>query len=210
MYQKPATPDASSSRGSGTAAQPAKVESLDTVPLDRSRHRINDFQCAKSERCARFFERDMPRLVKAAYSKVFIYENPNDRDQVWGSYTLSPAEIRYFDLTKSQQREVPGHLPVALARIGFLARDDRAPKKLGAGLLVDAARRVIRSDTMTAWGFILEPDGGPENAKLWGWYKDTMGFTPIIEEGKPSRSLYCPLRRLIPEEWKQRASADSN
>ena len=53
------------------------------------------------------------------------------------------------------------HFAVPVARIGFLARDDRAPAKLGAGLLVDAARRVLRSDIMAAWGFILEPEGGP-------------------------------------------------
>jgi hypothetical protein len=144
----------------------------------------------------------MSRLVRAAYTKVFVYESPQDRDQIWGYYTLSPAEIRFHALTKSQQREVPGHIPVVLARIGFLARDDRAPAKLGAGLLVDAARRVLRSDTLTAWGIILEPEDGPTNAKLWGWYKDKMGFTPIKnEEGVETGSMYCPLKRLIPEEW---------
>ena len=144
----------------------------------------------------------MPRLGRAAYTKVFVYENPKDRAQIWGYYTLSPAEIRFGDLTKSQQREVPGHIPVVLARIGFLARDDRAPATLGAGLLVDAARRVLRSDTMTAWGIILEPEGRSANAKLWGWYKDKMGFTPIKnEQGMETGSMYCPLKRLIPEEW---------
>jgi hypothetical protein len=148
----------------------------------------------------------MRRLIKPGYTKAFIYENPADRDQIWGYYTLSPASIRFTDLTKSQQREVPGSIPVPVARIGFLARDDRAPQSLGAGLLVDAARRLLRSDTMTAWGIILEPDGGPANAKLWGWYKDKMGFTPIAneEEGKDPRSMYCPLKRLIPEEWAAR------
>jgi hypothetical protein len=148
----------------------------------------------------------MPRLVRANYTKVFVRENPDDRDQIWGYYTLSPASIRYNDLTRSQQRQVPGSIPVAVARIGFLARDDRAPAKLGAGLLVDAARRVLRSDGMPAWGIILEPEGGSANAPLWGWYKDKMGFTPIKnEQGLESGSMYCPLRQLIPEEWAHRS-----
>jgi hypothetical protein len=109
----------------------------------------------------------MTRLVRAGYTRVFVYENPDDRDQIW-DYTLSTAEVRHMDLTGSQQRKVPGSIPVPCARIGFLARDDKAPAKLGAGLLVDAARRVLRSDAMTAWGIILEPEGGPANAKLWG------------------------------------------
>jgi hypothetical protein len=107
----------------------------------------------------------MTRLVRAGYTRVFVYENPDDRDQIW-DYTLSTAEVRHMDLTGSQQRKVPGSIPVPCARIGFLARDDKAPAKLGAGLLVDAARRVLRSDAMTAWGIILEPEGGPANAKL--------------------------------------------
>ena len=148
----------------------------------------------------------MPRLVKAAYTKVFIFENPADRAQIWGYYTLSPAQIRHCDLSKSQQNQVPGSIPVALARIGFLAKDDRAPPKLGAALLIDAARRVFRSDAMTAWGIILEPEGGRGNAKLWNWYESTMGFTPILpdEAGAEPRSMYCPLKRLMPEEWGQR------
>ena len=148
----------------------------------------------------------MPRLVRASYTKVFIFENPDDQAQIWGYYTLSPAQIRYSELTKSQQKTVPGSIPVALARIGFLAKDDRAPAKLGAGLLVDAARRVFRSDAMTAWGIILEPEGGRANAKLWDWYETTMGFAPIVPEeaGAESRSMYCPLKRLIPEEWDKR------
>jgi hypothetical protein len=147
----------------------------------------------------------MPRLVRANYTRVFVYENPNDRDQIWGYYTLAPATIRYDDLTSSQQRRVPGSIPVPVARIGFLARDDRAPAKLGAGLLVDAARRVLRSDIMAAWGFILEPEGGPAKASLWAWYKK-VGFTPIKDEqGVETGSMYCPLGRLVPEEWSRRS-----
>ena len=149
----------------------------------------------------------MPRLVRAAYTKVFVYQNPDDPNQIWGYYTLSPAGIRYNDLSGSQKRRVPGSIPVPVARIGFLARDDRAPAKLGAGLLVDAARRVLRSDAMTAWGVILEPDGGSlANPRLWNWYQDKMGFTPIKDEqGEETGSMYCPLVRLIPHEWERRA-----
>ena len=73
-------------------------------------------------------------------------------------------------------------------------------------MLVDAARRVLRSDAMTAWGIILEPEGGRGNAKLWNWYETTMGFSPIAPEeaGTEPRSMYCPLKRMVPEEWNRR------
>jgi len=38
-----------------------------------------------------------------------------------------------------------------MVRIGFMGRDNAAPKGLGAGLIVDAARRVHRNADIAAW-----------------------------------------------------------
>ena len=81
-----------------------------------------------------------------------------------------------------------------MVRIGFMGRDDTAPKTLGAALLVDAARRVYHNGDIAAWGLVLEPEGGQENKKLWDWY--------IAQELKPCRkmqSMYAPLSVFIPE-----------
>lgn len=92
-----------------------------------------------------------------------------------------------------------------MMHVGFMGRDDNAPKGFGAALLVDAARRVHRSEDVAAWGLKLNSEGGPlGNPKLFGWYK-RMGFTPRLDEtGAETRTMYCPLRRLLPELQKPR------
>ncbi len=53
-----------------------------------------------------------------------------------------------------------------MVRIGFMGRDDSAPKTFGAALLVDAARRIHRNPDIAAWGLVLESDGGPDKPPL--------------------------------------------
>lgn len=84
--------------------------------------------------------------------------------------------------------------------IGFMGRDDAAPAGLGKALLVDAARRVHRNEDLAAWGLMLDSEGGPNNEKLWGWYK-AQGFseTRPAKDAPVSGVLYAALWRLIPE-----------
>jgi hypothetical protein len=83
-----------------------------------------------------------------------------------------------------------------MVRIGFMGRDDFAPKGFGSSLIVDAARRVHRNQDIAAWGLVLEAEGGPENPKLWNWYKD-QGFKPC--RGAHPHSIYGPLSAFLPE-----------
>ncbi len=192
--------ESSSIAGSGNFTRVADAR-LKTVPI-RPEHRITDFRCQRSPRVEGFFVRDMPRLVARGYCRVFILPDPADATGVWGYYTLSPAQIDFESLTKNQQRQIIGHMPIPLMRVGFMGRDDRVPKEyeLGKALLVDAARRVHCSEDITAWGLILEAEGGLNNVKLYNWYRDTMKFTAIRDSASSeTASLYCPLRRLLPE-----------
>jgi hypothetical protein len=43
---------------------------------------------------------------------------------------------------------------------------------------------------------VLESDGGPENTKLWAWYR-AQGFKPC--RGAHAHSMYAPLSAFIPE-----------
>jgi hypothetical protein len=86
----------------------------------------------------------MPEFVRRGYCRVFIFPDPADPTGIWGYYTLSPSEWRPQDLTSTQQRRAIGGIPVPMAHIGFIGRDDNARKGLGGALLIDAARRVYR------------------------------------------------------------------
>jgi hypothetical protein len=81
--------------------------------------------------------------------------------------------------------------------IGFMGRHDGAPQGLGESLIVDAARRVYLNPDLAAWGLMLDSEGGPDNIKLWEWYR-RQGFTPAKADPKLG-VMYAPLKKLIPE-----------
>jgi hypothetical protein len=198
MSEQPTAADTGSSEGSREATPVADPEPLKTVPI-RSDHRIADFRCAKSERVQNFFMRDMPRLIDHGYCRVLILPNPADPSGIWGYYTLSPAQLQPDDLTRTQRRRVIGGIPISMMRIGFMGRDDRAPPGIGGTLLIDAARRVHRSEDTNAWALTLDAEGGPANARLFSWYK-SMGFVALRDStGAERGAMYCPLASLLPE-----------
>ncbi|HJU18579.1 MAG TPA: hypothetical protein VJ770_19170 [Stellaceae bacterium] len=178
----------------------AVTDPLKTVAFNPGFHRYRDFRCTKSSRVQDFFIREFPRFDAYGYCKVFILPNPKDPTGIWGYYTVSSAELNQSELTKTQQRQTLGGYPVPLSRIGFMGRDDGSIRGLGEALLVDAARRVHRgADVNKAWGLILDAEGGA-GTKLFCWYKETMKFTPLRDKsGVEKGTLYCPLRRLLPE-----------
>ena len=44
-----------------------------------------------------------PAFSEPAIREVFVLENPADRTEVLGYYTLSPAQLQFTDLSGSQQ-----------------------------------------------------------------------------------------------------------
>ena len=79
--------------------------------------------------------------------------------------------------------------------IGYMGKDDRAQKGLGAALIVEAARRVVRNRDVAAWGIVLDAEGGRDNQKLWSWYQ-SLGFTPARLPEYP-RLMYAPFSVLL-------------
>jgi hypothetical protein len=60
--------------------------------------------------------------VQANYCRVFVLPNPNDPTEIWGFYTLSPSGIARKHATGSDQKRLPGGLPIPLVLIGFMGR----------------------------------------------------------------------------------------
>jgi hypothetical protein len=126
--------------------------------------------------------------------------NPADQTEIWGYYTLSPSALVRRRATGSDQKRIPGGIPIPMALIGYMGRHEGAPKGFGKSVLVDAARRVYRNGDLPAWGLMLDSEGGKENKKLWDWYI-AFGFTAAKpeSEGQASGVLYGPLQKFIPE-----------
>jgi GNAT superfamily N-acetyltransferase len=143
-----------------------------------------------------FFPEDYPELEPHNYCRVFVLPDPNDPTGIFGFYTLSPTALVRSRTSGSEQKRIPGGLAVPLILIGFMGRDDKAPKGLGAALLVDAARRVRRNPDIPAWGLALDSEGGSDNAKLWNWYQK-QGFTPAKADAEGRHGImYASLKKF--------------
>jgi hypothetical protein len=151
----------------------------------------------KSGRVGGFFVSECPSLVEKNYCRVFVLPNPNDATEIWGFYSLSPSLLFRGAATGSDQKKVPKGLPIPMGLIGFMGRHDGAPKRLGEALIVDAARRLHRSQDFAAWGLMLDSEGGAVNKKLWDWYI-AQGFTPAKDNDRPN-VMYGSLKKFLPE-----------
>jgi hypothetical protein len=109
---------------------------------------------------------------------VFVAPDPADDTRIFGFYTLSAEGIPREHVSNSYEKKVGrlvGSYSVPMARIGFMGKDDSAPKGFGSVLISDAARRAMAS-SIGVCGIIVEPEGGQSgNPKLWSWYLD-QGF----------------------------------
>jgi GNAT superfamily N-acetyltransferase len=192
MHEQSSGADPGAQQGSGSTPLPLGEEPLKAVPLAYF-HRVRDFRCKRSERINSFLIREAPDWMQQGYCRVFVLPNPADPTEIWAYYSLSAGQMLRAELTGSLQKRVPGGIPVPLMRIGFMGRADFAPAGIGGGLIEDAARRVYREGT--AWGLILESEGGHTKPKLLAWYQ-RMGFT---EAKHLPGTMYGPLQRFLPE-----------
>jgi hypothetical protein len=122
MHNETGRADTGEQAGSAVAAEAVQEEPLASVPLSPA-HRTGDWACNPA--CLRvnsFFREDGPRLVQANYCRVFVLPNPNDPTEIWGFYTLSPSGIARKHATGSDQKRLPGGLPIPLVLIGFMGR----------------------------------------------------------------------------------------
>jgi hypothetical protein len=185
--------------GGGPTAIVAEQEPLKTVPIG-SEHRTDKFSCAKSARVASFFTQEYQIWVPQNYCRVFVLPNPEDETHIWGFYTLAPSALVRSKARNKEQRKIPGGIPIPMILIGFMGRNDDAPKGVGEALIVDAARRVHRTPDIPAWGLMLDSEDGPKNEKLWNWYQ-AQGFQPAKADpdNPDSGVMYASLSWLIPE-----------
>jgi hypothetical protein len=197
MHAEATGTDAVHQEGGGANPLALRQESLITVPVN-DKHCLDKFVCSKSTRVANFFGNEAKVLVPH-YCRLFIATPPGDEFIVWGYYTLSAALLFKQNLSGGDEKRISQRylgIPAPMVRIGFMGRDDGAPKSFGAALLVDAARRVHRNGDIAAWGLVLESEGGKENRKLWEWY-EAQGFKSC--RGAHPHSMYAPLSACLPE-----------
>jgi hypothetical protein len=206
MHDKSGGAHGSGSTGGGAVAEAVRLEPLSTVPLSE-KHRIDAFRCDKSGRISSFFARECPELTAKRYCRVFVLPSPEDPTHIFGYYSLSPSILTRSRATGSDQKRIPLGLPIPMCLIGFMGRCDSAPKGIGESLIVDAARRAFSNEDIVSWGLMLDAEGGPENQKLWEWYK-AQGFIPAKDEGKPSGVMYGAHKKFIPELTQQHAAAN--
>jgi hypothetical protein len=181
--------------GSGTIAG-TEEEPLSTIPLCDT-HRTGAFACWRSSRVEGFFANECPLFLERNYCRVFVLPDANEPARILGFYTLAPATLKNNQPSEDYRESIIEDIPVIpMMLIGFMGRDDRAPRGTGEALLVDAARRVHRSQDIAAWGLMLHSEDGPKNKKLWNWYKD-QGFDPTLHKGVEVNPMCAPLGKLL-------------
>jgi GNAT superfamily N-acetyltransferase len=126
------------------------------------------------------------------YSRAYVWPFEDDPTRVAGFYALSVYVVNRPEMTKPLQNKTVVGIPAPVALIGFMGRDDAAPKGLGSALLYDAALRVdeIRK-AIGIWGLFLHA----ENEQLAKWYEG-HGFFRCQQT---NRAMYAPLSRFLPD-----------
>jgi hypothetical protein len=166
------TNGADAKRGSGNAGVQQEVP-LITFTL-RDSHRKEDFRTQKSSEVERFLKEQALDQVRRNICGVFIWENPADRNEVWGYYSLSAMQI-FREQMSNKHRSSLRRKTAPMALLGYMGRTDSLEKgKYGSWLVQDAARRAIKArEYLGIWGLMLEA----ENLELAEWYeRPDIGF----------------------------------
>jgi ribosomal protein S18 acetylase RimI-like enzyme len=125
---------------------------------------------------------DLKRLVANCFVAVETATNT-----LAGYYTLSASSVPLRDLPEATAKKLPRYQNVPVVRMGRLAvARAYQNEKLGAALLADAARRVLRSDV---GAFALVVDAKDEQGV--GFYL-RHGFMRIEQ----TLTLFLPLQTL--------------
>lgn len=115
-----------------------------------------------------------------------------------GYYTLSAAAMARSRLVNRDTRrgKTPEGIDAPMVRIGFLGRDDRAEKGLGAALLLDAAKRIAVLP-IGVFGITLDAESRELGEKFYA----KVGFEfAKVRDGDSTVSatlMYAPLHKLL-------------
>lgn len=113
------------------------------TPLDRSRHRTDDFGCGqpKLDTWLRAFAGQAQRRDA---SRTYVIADADGL--VLGFYTLVAGQVGYAEATSDVRRGMSKHFPIPVVVLARLAVDVRHHGEgLGAALLADAMRRAVRA-----------------------------------------------------------------
>lgn len=156
------------------------------LPLD-GRERAG-FLCA-SEPLTRYFHTQVSQDIRRRLAACYIAVD-RATDSIAGFYTLSAADIPVTDLPADLARRLPRYPAVPAARLGRLAVDHRfAGRKLGSGLLGDAAMRAAASEVAV---FAMVVDAKDALAEAFYRHHGFVGYASA-----PGR-LMAPLASLLP------------
>lgn len=154
-------------------------------PLGKQ-HNRKSFRCgvpALDDYIRTKVSQDVKRLIASCFVGV-----ERATGTVAGYYTLSAASIALRDLPEMTAKKLPRYPTVPVVRVGRLAVAlEFQREKLGAALLVDAAKRVLRSEV---GAFALLVDAKDEQGT--GFYL-RHGFIQI--ESRPL-TLFLPLETI--------------
>jgi GNAT superfamily N-acetyltransferase len=126
-----------------------------TEPFDRTRHRVGSFRCGH-ETLDRWLRAYAGQSQRRDAARTFVTAEPDGT--VVGYYTLVAAHVRHETATAPVGRGMSRHFPIPVALLARLAVDRRRQgARLGASLLLDALRRVIRaSEEIAVRAIIVE------------------------------------------------------
>jgi predicted GNAT family N-acyltransferase len=131
--------------------------------------------------------------ISKGVSRTFVAVDPANLAQILGYYSLTAAEIDTDKLPKDVARKLPRRVPLVL--IGRLATSVTARGQgMGALLLVDALRRIIRVANDVSVTLVLVDAKGEQAASFYRRF----GFVPLPD---------TPLRLALPVETVKRGLA---
>jgi GNAT superfamily N-acetyltransferase len=159
----------------------------DAFVIDKlAQHDRTDFSCGVDE-LDRYFRQQAGQDSRRLLANCFVAVEPESR-VVAGFYTLASTSIPLNELPDDVQRRLPRYPRLPAALIGRLAVDVRFKQRgLGTALLMDAARRALRSDPAVFAVVVEAKDEG-----VASFYR-RREFTSFI--GEPL-TLYAPLATL--------------
>lgn len=126
---------------------------------------------------------DIRRRVAACYIAL-----EQDSGYIAGFYTLSACQISLQDLPQDIQRKLPRYSMVPAIRLGRLAVDRSFKGRgLGGALIVDAAKRALRSD-IAAFAMVVDA----KDQRAAAFYRH-HGFVRLSTKG---RTMFVVLAKL--------------
>ncbi len=161
------------------------------APLDRSRHRTDDFRCGQP-RLDTWLRASAGQAQRRDASRTYVIAD--DDGLVVGYYTLVAGQVGYDGATSDVRRGMSKHFPIPVVVLARLAVDDRRHGEgLGAALLADAMRRAVRAAEEVGIRAVVVHAIGQRAARFYGRF----GFEALSADGLTLMTTVARLRDAI-------------